>query len=127
MISPSRIRITRLACVGHLLLVGDDHDGPAFGVELVEQRQHLGRGPRVERAGRLVGQQQHRLGHDRPGDRDPLLLPAGELVGQVAGAVGQADRVERGQRPPAPLGRADLGVAQRQRDVVDRAGARRSG
>ena len=59
----------------------------------------------VQVAGRLVGQQQRRRGDQRPGHRDPLLLAAGELVRLVAGPVGQADQVQRGQGPAAPLGR----------------------
>ena len=49
----------------------------------------------VEVAGRLVGDDQRRVGDDGPGDADPLLLPAGELPGPVAHAIRQADQVER--------------------------------
>ena len=84
--------------------VGDHDDGAAVGVEVVEQRQHVGGAAAVERARRLIGQQQHRVGDDRPCDRHPLLLSARQLRGQVSPAVGEPDPSERGQRPPAPLG-----------------------
>ena len=67
--------------------------------ELVEDGEHVRGGVAVQVAGRLVGEQQRRLGDQRPGHRDPLLLAAGELVGLVLGPVGQPDQVQRGQRP----------------------------
>ena len=59
----------------------------------------------VEVAGRLVGEQQRGRGDQRPGHGDPLLLAAGELVRLVVDPVGEAHQLERGERPPAPLGR----------------------
>ena len=61
--------------------------------------QHVVGGVAVQVAGRLVGEQQGGLGDQRPGHRDALLLAAGELVGLVLGAVGEADRVQRRQGP----------------------------
>ena len=65
----------------------------------------------VEVAGGLVGQQQRRLADQRPGDRDPLLLTAGQLAGPVARA-GARDRPTpapprpaRAARPAVPRGR----------------------
>ena len=53
--------------------------------------------------GRLVGQQQDRgVGGQRPGDRDALLLPAGELAWIVIHPVGQTHDRERSlRRAPA--------------------------
>ena len=61
---------------------GHDH-GRARAVDAVEQAHDADRGGRVEVAGGLVGQQDQRPVHERPGDRDPLLLATGELVGEV--------------------------------------------
>ena len=47
--------------------------------QLVEQLEDLLAGLAVERAGRLVGQQDQRVVDQRPRDADALLLPAGEL------------------------------------------------
>ena len=52
-------------------------------------------GPRVELAGRLVGEQQVRAVGQRAGDRDALLLAARQLVRAVASAVGQTDQLEQ--------------------------------
>ena len=41
----------------------------------------------------------------RPGDRDPLLLAAGERAGQVPAAVAEADPVEQPADPVAGPGR----------------------
>ena len=59
-------------------------------------------------------------------DRHPLLLAAGELAGRVALAVAQAEQLERRPRPldaRAGACRPGGGVEQRQRDVLERAGA----
>ena len=51
---------------------------------------------RVEVAGRLVGEQQRRIGDDGAGDRDALFLSARELTRVVLVAIAQADDAERG-------------------------------
>ncbi len=49
---------------------------------------------RVEVAGGLVGQEDERTVDEGPGDGHPLLLAAGQLVGQVVALLGQPDQVE---------------------------------
>jgi len=61
--------------------VRDHHDGLARGVDLAEELQELVGRAGVERAGRLVGQQDLRAGDERAGDGGALLLSAGDLVG----------------------------------------------
>ena len=75
---------------GDVVLVGDDDDGDAAAVELLQQRHHLDAGRRVERAGRLVGEDQLGIVDQRPRDGDALLLAAGELRRVVVLAVGEA-------------------------------------
>ena len=59
----------------------NDHDRNADRpVQRAEQIQHLIGGLRVQRARRLVSQQQLRLVRERDGDRHPLLLAAGQLA-----------------------------------------------
>src|SRR4051812_4163718 len=87
-----------------VLLVGDDHDRPAGFVEVLEDVEHLRRGVRVEVAGRLVGEDDRRVGDDRAGDRDPLLLAAGELGRLVVHPLGHADHVQRAQGTGATVG-----------------------
>ncbi len=122
--SPSRSRTMRLAhaAMSCSWVISDDR--PAVGVQLAEHRHHLLRRGRVEVARRLVGEHQRRVRHDRPGERDALLLAARQLVREVAAAVGQPDRVERLDRPLSPLPRLNARVEQRQLDVRERRRAR---
>ena len=64
---------------GDVGFVGDQDHRLAFVVETLDDRQDLFRSPRVEVAGRLVGQEDRRIGDQRPGNRHPLLLSPGEL------------------------------------------------
>lgn len=57
---------------------GHQHGGA--GVDAGEQLHDVDRGPRVEVAGRLIGEQHLRPVHQGAGDRDALLLTAGQLV-----------------------------------------------
>ena len=88
-------------------------------VQLVEQGQDVGGGDRVEVAGRLVGQDQRRVGDQRPGDGDPLLLAAGQLARPVA-RPGRPGRPGRARPAPVALrsSRSHAGVDQRQLDVA---------
>ena len=105
---------------GDLGVVGDEDDRPAGGVELVEEAHDVRAGVAVEVAGRLVGQDERRLRDERPGDRDPLLLAAGQLGRLVVEPVAQPEPLERGLRPGGPLAARDALVQQRRRDVVER-------
>jgi hypothetical protein len=70
-----------LAVGGDVRLVRDQQDGDAaLLVQLLERAHDLLAGLRIEVAGRLVGQHQRRIAHQRAGDRHPLLLAAGQLV-----------------------------------------------
>ena len=60
----------------------------------MEQLHHRLAALRVEVAGRLVGEQNHRLAGDGACHGDALLLSAGELTGQVLGAMRHADALE---------------------------------
>ena len=98
-------------------IVGDHHDRvPVLVDDLAQQREHAVPGGHVQRSGRLVGEQHLRPGHERPGDRDPLLLAAGKLRGPVAQAHVQPDAggdVAHG-RAPRPV----AAEPQRQLDVL---------
>src|SRR5579864_6021831 len=106
--------------LGDLELVGDQHHGVAAGVQLVEELHDLDRGGGIEVAGRLVGEQQRRVVHQRAGDRHALPLAARQLVGVVVHAVGQADALEREAGALPPIAARDAGIDQRQLDVVQR-------
>ena len=52
---------------------------PWLARETGEEVDHVGTGLGVEVAGRLVGEDHARPDDERPGDRDALLLAAGEV------------------------------------------------
>ena len=81
----------------HRQVVGDEHHRePEVGLQLLEQREHLGLHHHVERGGRLVGDQEVRAARERHRDHHPLALTAGELVRVGVGATpGQPDLLEQ--------------------------------
>ena len=80
---------------GGLGVVGDEDDRlAALGARAPEHVQDLGAGRVVQVAGRLVGEQEGRPVDERAGERHPLLLAGGQLVGTVALLA------RRGRPPP---------------------------
>ena len=67
----------------------------------------------VEVAGRLVGQQHVRVVDQRAGDREALLLAAGELMRKRVGDVAQPEPVDQGA---TPRGRVRRGAAHPPRE-----------
>src|SRR4029453_6650574 len=103
-------------------VVGEDDDGDAqLPVRGSRRREDLGRGLCVELAGRLVGEQDARPVRERNGDRGPLLLAAGELVGLVRATVGNADQAEQPPGALAPVGAAHALEDEWELDVLLRA------
>ena len=92
------------AAAATLGVVGHEQDRLAAGVQPAQQLDDLLAARRVERAGRLVGEQQRRLVGERAGDREALALAAGEHArhrrGLVADArAGRAGRARASRRP----------------------------
>ena len=81
---------------GNQVVVSDDDDRGARGVEFFQQGQDRGARRRVEVPGWLVGQDHRRAPGDRPGDRDPLPLAPRQLGGLGGGPVPEPDPAERG-------------------------------
>src|SRR3970282_313398 len=92
--------------------------------QLVEDREDLFARRRVQVPRRLVGEDDRRLIHERPGDRHPLALSAGELVGTRPDPVAEVDALERLPRALRSLFRADAPVHQWKLDVPKGARAR---
>src|SRR5215472_3944069 len=100
-------------------VVGDHDDRLAeLAHAPAEQVQDLRTGARVEVAGGLVGEDDLRPAGQGPRDRDPLLLPAGQLRGAVPQPRAEAHRVHDGAEPGLVGGAAR--DVQREGDVVRR-------
>ena len=98
--TPSSMKTTRVADLAREAhLVGDDDHRHAVAGEAAHHVEHLADQLGVERRGRLVEEHQLRLHRQRAGDRDALLLAAGELrrVG-----VDLVARGRPGRAAPAP-------------------------
>ena len=73
----------------------DDHRNVALAGAARDQLHDLDRGLGVERRGRLVGEHEVGLLHQRARDADALALPARELIGALGGEIGEADGIEQ--------------------------------
>ena len=89
--------------VGHV-----DHGDAQTLVEVLDLVLHLLAQLLVQRAERLVHQDQLGLEHERARDRDPLLLTARELGRPALPEIRQLDHVERLPDPRLDLGRRRL-------------------
>ena len=86
--------------------MGDEQVGqPELALQPLEQVDDLGLDRDVERADRLVGDDEVRVERERPGDADALALAARELVRVALAEVGvEPDRREQLADPLVPLG-----------------------
>ena len=103
------------------LVVGDQQRGHALpGQHLGHRRPGAGPQPGVQRAERLVQQDQPRTRRQRPGQRHPLLLASGELVRPAAGVVRvEADELEQlGDPRFRPRAGPALAARQAEGDVL---------
>ena len=96
----------------------DHEDRLPAAVHLAEETEQLVRGFAVERAGRLVGEQDARLCDERAGNGGALLLAAGDLVGVLFQKLADAERFrnidEAGAHLIVALARED----EREIDVI---------
>ena len=107
----------RSAIAAAVAIVRDHHGRLAVARDAVpEQLQDLAAGRRVEVARRLVREDDARLRDERAGDRDALLLAAGELGRPVRPPVAEADPVDQ-LLDPRPL-RLAARELERQEDVL---------
>ena len=110
---------TAARVLGRFRIVRDHHHRLAvLPVEHLQQGQDLGRRPAIEVARRLVTDEERRVGHDGPGDRDTLLLAPRELPRLVARAIGQPDERQGDGRPPPALRGGQAGQEERQLHVA---------
>jgi hypothetical protein len=76
-------------------VVADDHHRLPLAGQVAHDGEHLVGHLRVEGARRLVEQDRRRVNRERPGDRNTLLLPAGELGRLRVELVPQPDPFEQ--------------------------------
>ena len=78
----------------------------AVATDVVEQPLQRLRLGRVHAGGGLVEREQLGLGRERAGDLEPPLVAVGEMLGEIVGALGDADVLEqlvgRASRSPPP-------------------------
>ena len=72
----------------------DEQRRAALAIEIEEQLVDRLAGRAIEVAGRLVGEEQRRLEHHGAGERDALLLAAGQLARPVGEAMREPDAAE---------------------------------
>ena len=72
---------------GDLVLVSHKNDGDPLVVEILEKPQDLSAGLSVESTGRFIRQDKNRIIDQGSRDSYPLLLPAGQLIWLVVGAI----------------------------------------
>ncbi len=104
----------------HVVVVGDQQHGMTLLVELAQQAHDLFAAMAVERAGRLVGENDGAAVHQRARDRDALLLAAGKLARPMLQPVAQAERGQDFVGAGDALGMRHPGVDRRHFDVFRR-------
>ena len=114
----------------HRLTDAVRHKQRGLGVllpQIEQQLVHLVAGDRVERAERLVHQQQLGVIDQRPADRDALAHPARQLVRLFVGEAMQPDAIEQRVRRVVVVVDRALQDADREQHVVERALPRQQG
>ena len=89
-----------------------------FGIQRLHELHHLDAGLRVEGTSGLIGQDDLRLGDERPGDGHALFLSAAELIGIVSGPVEQAEPFQIFQSELMALAATDTLIEEGQLDVL---------
>src|SRR5262245_27102953 len=103
-------------CIG---VVRNHYDGLSeLFVETLDNLEHLLCRVAVEISGGLVRQDQSWVSDDSAGDRDTLLLSAGELFGQMPDTIREADKLERGHHVIAAFLLVELREQERQLDIL---------
>ena len=87
----------RLGAVGH-----QDEGHTGFFCELTKQAEDVGSVSRIKIAGRLIRQQQRRAMSQRPGNRDPLTLTAGQFGRKGLPSMRHSDAFEKTVDPLHP-------------------------
>ena len=98
--------------------VGDHDDGGALIVQLAQEVHYLAAVLRIKVSRRLVGEDDFRTGDDGAGNGDTLLLTAGELAGEMLGAMADIHAAHGFLDALAALGAGHPHIKQWQFDVL---------
>jgi hypothetical protein len=99
----------------------EQHGRVVLGTHVADERLHLELRARVETRGRLVEQQQHRGGQERPCERNLLLHPSAEIFHRLAGTADrEPDPLEYLRDPRARYPRRHPVEPRRVREVLER-------
>ena len=107
-----------LGKLSYVLLVRDQDKGQTLPIEILEDLHDLDRGPAIQVAGRLIGQQNRRTVYQSTRNGYSLLLASRELRGKMFHAVGEANHLQSLARA---FPRARLFVDQGQEQGWDQA------
>ena len=91
----------------NVVVMRREDDRMSLAIEIDQKIHDLAPIGAVQRAGRLVGEDRRAFIHQRPCDRNPLLLPSRQLIGIMRQAIAE---------PQAPEQRLSAGLAQIRRD-----------
>ena len=83
-----------LGSCGDVIFMGHEHQRDPLCMEFIKQVEHIVGGAGIQCSGGFIRQQQAGLVDDGSGDRDTLLLAAGELVRLILHAIRQTDTVQ---------------------------------
>ncbi len=98
-------------------MAGDQQCGAASAAGVLKEFDRDRGVVRIERRGRFVGEDEFGITRERPGDRDPLLLPDAESIDPGIGA-GDVERGEELIGPVVVFARRDTGEEQGGGDVL---------
>ena len=98
--------------------MGDKNNSPSPGIQFLKQRQNLERSTGIQVSRSLIGQNQYRIVHQRPGYSHPLLLSSGHLVRLFVELVAKAHALKRPDRALAALALAHTRERERQLHVA---------
>ncbi|KAG1451192.1 hypothetical protein G6F57_016230 [Rhizopus arrhizus] len=106
--------------LGHGHVMRDQHHGVAFGMQFAEDLHHFLAGLGVQCAGRLIGEDHRAAVHQCTRDGHALLLPAGQLAGQVLHAFAPAQPLQQRLGAGMAVGAGLAGIDGRHFHVAQR-------
>ncbi|MPM52942.1 hypothetical protein SDC9_99706 [bioreactor metagenome] len=107
-----------LGMAGRLDAVGHHENGLPLPVNLTEQPQQVLGGAGIQRACRLVCQDELRLCDERPGHGGALLFAAGHLIGEFPQQTGDAQLFGHGRQARLHIRIMRARQHQRQQNVI---------